>query len=182
MLEGFDEIKRGKRFIFPIPLGSISDFINQFLSPLPLINNLCLTTYQIFKISPQKNKYSVSIIIPARNEEGNIKGILEKIPKIGTKTEVIFIEGHSNDLTFRAIKDEIKKYQEKIDVSVYKQRGEGKADAVRLGFNKAKNDILIILDADLTVDPVELPKFYKVLSEGYADFANGSRLIYPMEQ
>lgn len=180
-LTGFVEVSRKKRILLPLNLGFVSKFINNFFGQLPLINNFCLTTCQVFRVTPPKKEYSVSIIIPARNEEGNIKGIFKKIPRMSKNQEVIFVEGNSKDDTFKAIGEEIKKTKN-IKAFLYKQKGKGKGDAVRLGFSKAKNDILIILDADLTVDPKDLPKFYKVLSSGIGDFANGSRLIYPMEK
>lgn len=181
-IEGFDEIKRVKRLLFPLDLGFISTFINHYLGQLPIINNLCLTTYQIFRLRPKPQPYSVSIIIPARNEEGNIKGILRKIPKMGTSTEVIFVEGHSKDNTYQAIQAEIKANTKRlIKARVFKQKGIGKADAVRLGFSRAKNEILMILDADLAVPPTDLPKFYCALSEGFGELANGSRLVYPVK-
>lgn len=180
-LEDFEVIKSGKRMLLPIPSGLFSSLINKFVSQLPIVNRLCLTTYQIFRPRRQEKKYSVSLVIPARNEEGNIRGILKKLPNLGKKMEVVFVEGHSNDKTVSAIKKEIKNNPQ-IKSYLYKQRGKGKADAVRLGFKKAKNDILIILDADLTVNPKDLTKFYDVLSKGKCDFANGSRLVYPMEE
>lgn len=171
-LEGFRKVKSGRRFI---------PFLGKTIPQLPLINNLCLTTYQIFKPGNTRSDYSVSIIIPARNEEGNMKGVLNKIPNLGRKTEVIFVEGHSTDNTYKAIQEEIKSNKTKINASLYKQKRKGKEDAVDLGFRKATNDILMILDADLTVPPRDLKKFYSAISMGYGDFINGSRLVYPME-
>jgi len=146
-------------------------------------------------INPQSlainHKYSVSIIIPARNEEGNIKKIVPSIPKFGKWQEIIFVEGNSTDHTWSAISNlkfliskqipnsNDKKF--KRAVKAYKQTGKGKADAVRLGFEKAKGDILMIYDADRTVPATDLPKFYNVLVRGIGEFANGSRLVYPME-
>jgi hypothetical protein len=123
-------------------------------------------------------EYSVSIVIPARNEEGNIEKIIPSIPKFGKWQEVIFVEGNSTDATWEKVKSE-----EKIrkNVAVLKQTGKGKADAVWLGFKKAKGDILIIYDADRTVDANDLPKFYNALASHPNAFANGSRMIYPME-
>jgi len=182
-LEGFEEVIRGKRFLFPLNLGFFSKLINSVIAQLPLINHLCLTHYQVFRFCPQPKQYSVSIVIPARNEAGNIKGILNKIPLMGLKSEIIFVEGHSTDNTYQIIKDEIKNHKhQRHQAFLFKQKGKGKADAVRLGFDKAKNDLLMILDADLTVSPSDLPKFYRVLANGQANFANGSRLIYPMEK
>jgi glycosyltransferase involved in cell wall biosynthesis len=101
---------------------------------------------------------------------------------MGTKSEVIFVEGHSKDNTHQAIKEEIKRYKGPIKSRIFKQKGKGKGDAVRLGFSKAKGDLLMILDADLTVDPKELPKFYKVAISGKGDLIVGSRLVYPMDK
>lgn len=182
-LEGFEEIKSGNRFLLPLDLGVVSKFVNKFLAQLPLLNNICLTSYQIFRKVPKAKKYSVSVIIPARNEEGNVKGILKKIPRLGARTEVIFVEGWSSDRTFEILKKEIFHPKPKwLRAFLYKQRGRGKKDAVSLGFSKAKNDILMILDADLTVNPLDLTKFYQALASGRAELANGSRLVYPLEK
>lgn len=182
-LEGMEEIKNGSRFLIPFDLGFISDFANRYLANLPFLNTLCLTNYQIFRKTPKRKEYSVSIIIPARNEEGNIKNILKKIPKIGKKQEVIFIEGGSKDKTYKAIENEILKNKPKwMKASLYKQKGVGKKNAVVMGFSKAKNELLMILDADLTVKPKELIKFYDAVASGKADLAIGSRLVYPMEK
>jgi len=132
---------------------------------------------------PSPHPYSVSIIIPARNEEGNIGKIIPSIPKFGKSQEIIFIEGNSRDNTWDKIKAEETKYKKDkfIKVKIFKQKNKGKADAVRLGFEKATGDILMIYDADRTVPAQDLPKFYSVLSKGIGEFANGSRLVYPME-
>lgn len=145
---------------------------------------LGITTITIAKIMKQKlgirkHKYSVSIIIPARNEEGNIAKIIPSIPKFGKWQEVIFVEGNSTDYTWQAVKNEERKRK---NVKAYKQTGRGKLDAVKLGFNKAKGDILIIYDADRTVDANDLIKFYNALASHPNAFINGSRMIYPMEQ
>lgn len=148
-----------------------------------------ITTITIAKPKPIKykpskinKKYSVSLIIPARNEAGNIARIITKIPKFGKWQEIIFVEGHSKDKTWEKIQKEIKKKHRKhIRTSAFQQKGKGKADAVKLGFEKAKGDILMIYDADMTVDAKDLEKFYFALASKKARFANGSRLVYPME-
>ena len=158
------------------------------------INNLCelsnweiITSQKRFLFPPligwvvarpinyKQRNYSVSIIIPARNEAGNIKKILKKIPKFGRSKEIIFVEGNSTDDTW----EEIKKLK---GVKCFKQKGKGKGDAVRLGFSKATGEILMILDADMTVDPKELTKFYDAIITGKGEFINGCRLVYPMEK
>ena len=181
-LENFDKVKSGKRFIIPYKIPIMSNFFNRYLAQLPFINSLCFTSYSIYRPKPPLEKYSVSIIVPARNEEGNIKGVLKKIPKFGKATEIIFVEGHSKDDTYKTIKKEIKDNKGSISARLYRQKGAGKGDAVRLGFSKAKHDLLMILDADLTVDPKELPKFYEAISSGKGDLVIGSRLIYPRQK
>lgn len=138
-----------------------------------------ITVARSTELREASNKYSVSIIIPARNEEGNISKIIPSIPKFGKSQEIIFIEGHSKDHTWEQIKSLEQKYK---NVRSLKQTGKGKADAVKLGFSKAKGDILMIYDADMTVDAQDLLKFYNALDVGAGEFANGSRLVYPMEQ
>ena len=141
-----------------------------------ITNNKLQTNY--------KSQYSVSIIVPARNEEGNIPKIAPSIPKFGKWQEIIFVEGNSTDNTWSAIQKEVKRAQPSPRlrrVKAFKQELKGKADAVRLGFEKAKGDILMIYDADRTVPASDLPKFYNALASGQGEFINGSRLVYPME-
>jgi len=126
------------------------------------------------------NKYSLSIIIPARDEEGTISKIPLLIPKMGKWMEIIFIEGYSKDKTWEEIQKQIK---EDKRVRAFKQeKKKGKAGAVEVGFEHAKGDIVMILDSDLSVSPRELPKFYRALASDKADFANGSRFVYPKEK
>lgn len=181
-LEDFQKVKSGKKFLFPFKIPVISSFINKYIAPLPFINSLCLIEFSVYKPIVERREYSVSIVIPARNESGHMKKVLDIIPNLGKKTEVIFVEGNSTDNTYEAIQNEIKRYKGPIETSLYKQKGKGKGDAVRLGFNKCKNDILMILDADLTVPPDDLVKFYDAIANDKAEFIMGTRLIYPMEK
>jgi glycosyltransferase involved in cell wall biosynthesis len=123
---------------------------------------------------------SASVVIPARNEKGNIEPAIKRMPRFCDGIEVIFIEGHSRDGTM----DEIKRVAEAYpdwDIKVMAQPGKGKADAVFTAFDAARGDVLMILDADLTMPPEQLPKFWKAIAEGKGEFINGSRLVYPME-
>jgi Glycosyl transferase family 2/Methyltransferase domain len=181
-LDSFEKVKSGRKFLIPYDIPYISDFVNRYISPLPIINSLSFIQYAIYRPIKSKKDYSVSIIIPERNEAGHIRGILKSLPKFGKKTEVIFVEGHSKDNTYDVIKEEIKKYNGPITAKLYKQKGKGKGDAVRLGFSKARNELFMILDGDLTVGPEELPKFYRAISKGQGDLIMGSRLVYPMEK
>jgi glycosyltransferase involved in cell wall biosynthesis len=122
----------------------------------------------------------VSVIVPARNESGNIARIFEETPEMGCGTELIFVEGHSRDDTYEAIEREIAAHPDR-QTQLHRQTGVGKGDAVRLGFAQAKGQVLMILDADLTVPPQDLPRFYEALMSGKGEFINGVRLVYPME-
>jgi glycosyltransferase involved in cell wall biosynthesis len=121
------------------------------------------------------------VIIPARNEAGNIRSIFDRIPEMGRATDLIFVEGHSRDDTYATIEREISLHPS-TRARLYRQQGIGKADAVRLGFANADGDILMILDADLTVRPEDLPRFYNALVSRQGEFINGVRLVYPMEK
>lgn len=134
------------------------------------LNNKIIAKKRVLK----SYDYSVSIIIPARNEERNIPHIIKSFPKFGKSQEFIYIEGGSSDNTWNEI--------QKTGAKAFRQRGKGKADAVRLGLSKATGDILIIYDADRTVEEKELKKFYVALSSGLGEFVNGSRLVYPIEK
>jgi glycosyltransferase involved in cell wall biosynthesis len=123
----------------------------------------------------------VSVIVPARNEQGNIEQIFERTPEMGAGTELIFVEGHSTDDTYGAIERAIAAHPERR-CRLLRQTGKGKGDAVRLGFAHATGDALMILDADLTVAPEELPRFFEALRSGKGEFINGVRLVYPMQQ
>jgi glycosyltransferase involved in cell wall biosynthesis len=123
----------------------------------------------------------VSVIVPARNEEGNVQNIFDRVPHMGGGTELIFVEGNSKDDTYGAIEREIA-LRPQARASLYRQPGKGKGDAVRVGFAKATGEVLMILDADLTVPPEDLPRFYQAWRDGKGDFINGVRLVYPMEE
>jgi glycosyltransferase involved in cell wall biosynthesis len=122
------------------------------------------------------------VVIPARNEKGNIENAITRMPRLGgAEIEIIFIEGHSRDGTWEEILRVQKKYGDSHSIHAYQQKGKGKKDAVHLGFSKAKGDLVTILDADLTMPPEMLGRFYDAYREGKADFINGNRLLYPME-
>jgi hypothetical protein len=182
-LSGFDVISQQRRLLLPLDVPHVSNFVNKWIAHIPIVNHLCLTTWVVARKKPVPKEYSVSIVVPVRNEAGNIPKIIKNIPKFGKWQEIIFVEGHSTDSTWDTVRKELgKKYPKGIKVAVFRQKGKGKADAVRLGFKKAKGDVLMILDGDLTVDPKDLKKFYKALSSDQGEFINGSRLVYPMEK
>lgn len=185
VLNNFEVVRKHQRMLFPREIPYVSGLFNGFIAKLPFIKNLCLNRFIVarsIKKSMDNKKYSCSVIIPARNESGTIEMLVRRTPAMGKSVELIFVEGNSQDDTKDEIERVIRKYPEK-NISLIKQdQGVGKADAVHLGFQAAKGEILMILDADLSVSPRDLPKFYEILSSGKAEFVSGSRLIYPMER
>jgi len=181
-LNGFEEIYSGRRMLIPFYIPGISLFINSVVAHIPFVNRLCLIEWTIARMVHQKEKVSsVSVIVPCRNERGNVEEIVKTLPSLGSKTEIIFIEGHSKDGTLDEIQRVAATYPEK-NISYFVQDGKGKGDAVRLGFAKAKHDILIIFDGDNTIPMHELPRFVQVLDTGKGEFINGSRFVYAMEK
>jgi glycosyltransferase involved in cell wall biosynthesis len=124
----------------------------------------------------------VSVVVPACNERGNIEAVVQRTPSLGARTELIFVEGNSTDGTADEINRVIAAYPDRDIKLVSQGNARGKADAVRKGFAVATGDILMILDADLTVPPEELPKFYRTLISGQGELVQGSRLVYPMQR
>ncbi len=181
-LAQFEMITAGAHMLLPIYIPVISWLLNNVIAHLPLLNRLCLHQWVLIRphIQDRKKDTMVSIIIPCRNEEGNVEAAITRTPKFGKHIEFIFVEGHSKDDTLAEIKRVKAKYPTK-DIHYLVQEGTGKGDAVRAGFAQANGEILIILDADLTTPPEEMPKFYEALINGQADFINGSRLVYGME-
>ena len=181
-LAGFETIRQWHEILFPLPIPLLEPFCNRFLVRLPLFNELALAKFVIARPQPSPvDEPSVSVIVPARNELGNIQSIFERTPQMGRGTELIFVEGHSKDDTYAAIEREIASHPA-TPSRLLRQAGIGKADAVRAGFDVATGDTLMILDADLTVPPEDLPRFYEALRSGKGEFINGVRLVYPMEK
>jgi SAM-dependent methyltransferase len=186
-VNGYEVIRRGYRLLLPVNIPVISAGVNRFLARLPLLRNLCLIEFIVAReaaAAPQIEKeiLSCSVIVPCRNEAGNIDAIVRTIPMMGRHTEILFVDGNSEDGTQALIEDQIQKYKGVKDIQLIHQgTGKGKGDAVRKGFARATGDILFILDADLTVPAEDLPKFYLAIAENHGEFINGTRLVYPME-
>ncbi|MFC2107560.1 glycosyltransferase [Bacteroidota bacterium] len=181
-LEDFEMIKVERKLLFPKYIPFINYIFNTFLANLPLINHLGLINLITARPLERSDKqYSVSIVIPARNEQGNIENAILRTPDFGSHQEFIFIEGNSNDNTYEEMLRVQQAYPEK-DIKVMQQTGENKGNAVREAFDTAECDILMILDADLTTPPEDLDKFYNALAQNKGEFINGCRLVYPMEK
>jgi SAM-dependent methyltransferase len=185
-LTGFEVIRVWQEVLCPVRLPAIDALCNKYLVRISPLRLLALANFMIARPAARRQEQAreegplVSVIVPARNEEGNIEAVFERVPEMGRGTEIVFVEGHSRDDTWGAIKRGIAQHPERR-CKMLRQTGEGKGDAVRLGFASAEGDLLMILDADLTVAPEDLPRFYAALRSGAGEFANGVRLVYPME-
>lgn len=180
-LAGFETITTGSMLLIPCYIPLVSWLINTFIAQLPIIRKLDLIQWVIAKklITTTSNP-SVSIIIPCKNERGNVQAAIKRCPQFGSSMEFIFIEGHSHDGTLEEMARVKNVYPEKA-IRYYVQKGKGKADAVLLAFQKAQGEVLMILDGDLTMPPEELPKFFDALVHNRGECINGSRLVYGME-
>lgn len=183
-LTDFELVRKDARVLIPFRIPIVSGLVNRYLAPLPGLRALSMVNIYIARprlSTPVLERPSVTVVVPARNEAGNIDNIVRRIPAMGPDDELIFIEGGSSDDTWQRILDAKDAYPDRRILAA-KQDGKGKGDAVRKGYGMASKDILMILDADLTVPPEDLPKFYQAIASGKAEFANGSRLVYPMEK
>ena len=178
---GFELIKSYNRQIFPFKIFGIGDILNRVLEIFLNIFNFGIKNYLLFgKTTNSFQEYSKTIIVPAKNEEKNLPILFSRMPEMGIKTEFIIVCAKSEDLTVEnayKIKDE---HNDK-NIKVINQKSKGKAGAVYEAIENSNGDLLAILDSDLSVDPETLPTFFRIIEEGRADFVNGTRLIYKME-
>jgi len=179
-LAGWETIKTSSHILCPLKCGGIEVLFNRFLAPL--LPWACLTLFYVARPRPvrEMKPLTTTVLVPARNEAGNIEEILRRTPELGPEMEWIFVEGGSADNTWEEIQRVAAAHPEK-NIKILQQPGKGKGDAVRAGYAIATGDILMILDADMTMPPEELPKFYEILATNTAEFANGVRLVDPME-
>jgi SAM-dependent methyltransferase len=182
-ITGLETVRFEDRMLLPSAVPGLAILLNRYLGKLPGWQRLSL--YRVYALRRREHpvkprKVSVSVVVPARNEAGNVAAAIARTPVMGSRTELIFVEGGSSDGTWATIQSAIQAYRGPLKLSAYQQTGKGKGDAVRLGFAKAKGDVLMILDADLTVPPEELPVFYDVIARGLGDYVQGTRLVYPM--
>lgn len=181
-LTDFEVIRAWPAMLCPFAIPG-ANFINRYIAKIPPFT---VGTVSNFFVARQKSiaaanvPPSASVVIAARNESGHIDELIRRVPKMGPNDEIIFVEGNSTDDTYDVIKESIGRYPD-LNIKLFKQPGKGKGDAVRKGFSEARGDVLMILDADITVPPEDLPRFYDVIASNKADFVNGVRLVYPME-
>jgi hypothetical protein len=183
-LAGYERVRMRPAGYVPWRLLGLGSLVNRILPAIPLLRYLSLATVIVLRpitSDAPERRASVSVVIPARNERGNIEPALQRLPDLGSDVEVIFVEGHSTDNTWEEILRVRDAYADRFRILALQQTGKGKADAVRLGFAHATGELLTILDADLTMPPELLPRFVDAYRRGVADFVNGSRIVYPME-
>lgn len=183
-LTDFEVVKKGYHCLLPVRIPGLSTFFNRFIANMPFFWKLSLNEVIIARPVEKRKateEVTCSVIVPCRNERGNIEDAIKRTPEMGKHTEFIYVEGGSQDGTLEECERVKAAYPDK-DITVLVQDGKGKGDAVRKGFAHAKNDVLMILDADLTVPPEDLPKFFDAIASGKGEFINGSRLVYQMEK
>jgi SAM-dependent methyltransferase len=183
-LVGLESVRYEDRLLVPMPLPG-SGLVNRYLAKLPGWQRLSLYRVYVLRKAdippPPTRAVTVTVVVPTRNEAGNVEGAISRTPVMGAGTEMIFVEGGSSDGTWEKIQQAVADYRGPLKLRAYQQTGKGKGDAVRLGFEKATGDLLMILDADLTVAPEELPVFFEAALRGQSDYLQGTRLIYPMD-
>jgi SAM-dependent methyltransferase len=181
-LADFEPVKGEQRVLMPVRAFGLGRFVNRFISVLPGFRFFALRHYSVLRSRRQAGEAvrSATVVIPARNERGNIEPAVQRLPMFCDDIEIIFVEGHSSDGTFEEI-ERVKKAYPHLDIKAMRQPGKGKADAVFTAYDVARGDVLMILDADLTVPPEQLPKFWQAIQSGQGEFINGSRLVYPLE-
>lgn len=181
-LADFEIVRTEWRTLLPRQAFGLGPLINRFIATLPGVRRLSLRNYVVARSVRHANAghQSCSIVIPARNERGNIEAAIQRLPRFAPDMEILFVEGHSQDGTLEEMQRVQAAYPD-WDIKVMVQDGKGKADAVWKGFDAARGDVLMILDADLTVPPEQLPKFWRAIASGKGEYINGSRLVYPME-
>ena len=181
-LAGFEVLRRRGHILVPARMGFVSRLANRFLAYAPLLRYLVWTNWLVARPAVREAAAPprVSVVCPCRNEKDNIAEVVRRLPSLGTQTELIFVEGHSRDGTLEECRRVAADHPER-DISVLVQSGEGKGDAVRLGFAHARGDLLVILDADLSTAPEDLPQFYDAVVSNVGDFVMGSRLVYAMD-
>jgi SAM-dependent methyltransferase len=182
-LSGLEVIHSWPEILWPVPTPLLARFANRVLAKLWPFRLADLSNFVVARPQPKPlaEARTVSVIVPARNEAGNIAQIFQRVPEMGLETELVFVEGHSSDDTYAAIQRAMAANPHR-PCQLLRQTGEGKGDAVRLGFARARGDVLMILDADLTVPPEDLRSVYSALTTGKGEFVNCVRLVYPMEK
>jgi SAM-dependent methyltransferase len=180
-LAGLEVVHQGEAVLLPAPVPLLAPLANRLLAHLPGLRHLALAQVLVARKLPivEAPPRACSVVVPCRNERGNIDDLFRRVPELGAGTELVFVDGSSTDGTVEEIERRLLT-RPRVKL-VHQGEGRGKGDAVRKGFAAASGDIFFILDADLTVPPEDLPKFYAAIAEGRGELVNGTRLVFPME-
>jgi len=180
-LAGLEVTTARKEILAPTTIPLLGRLLNGYLARLPLVRSLTLTHWTIARPRrSRRREMAVSVVVPCRNEAGSIDGLVERIPDMGAGTEIVFVEGGSEDDTSTRIQQAIRDRPDR-DLTLVTQTGTGKWNAVQEGFAAASGEVLMILDGDMTVPPEYLPKFYAAVADGHGELINGSRMVYDLE-
>ncbi|MBU1124488.1 MAG: glycosyltransferase [Candidatus Omnitrophica bacterium] len=183
-ISGYEVIRYDFDLLLPIYIPLVSTLLNKTIGKLPGINRLCLSQFAVARLDippGDPGNLIASVVITCRDEKGNIEELVQRTPSLGVHTEIIFVEGHSRDGTREEIERVITQYPQK-DIKLLIQDGIGQGDALRKGFDHAKGDFILLLEADLTTPPEELCKFWDTYCRGRCEYANGTRLVYQMQK
>lgn len=183
-LTGFEPVKENQALLLPVNIPVLSWLLNRVLARIPPFHKLCYIKSLVARpvhLRSDTSPFSVSVIIPCKNEVGNVEDAVRRIPEMGKHTEIIFCDDKSTDGTADKVLEMQQKYPGR-DIKLVHGPGISKSFNVWTGFDAAQSDILMILDADLTTIPEELPYFFDAIASGRGEFINGSRMVYPMAE
>lgn len=180
---GYEVVRQGHTMPLPIRIPGLNWLFSSSLGRLLVPRSLGFLSYIVARpIVPfeSPHQHVCSVVVPCKNEEDNIADLVQRIPEMGAGTEIIFVDDQSIDRTAALVQEAITKHPDR-DIRLVSGPGQGKGAACRAGFAKATGDVFMILDADMTVMPEELPAFFEAITHGKGEFINGSRMVYPLE-
>jgi SAM-dependent methyltransferase len=182
-LAGFEVVKVGARLPCPKYVPGVAELLNDVLGRLPLLQHFGFVHYLVARplvpLPRPRESYSCTVVVPCKNEADNVAAIPPRVPAMGAFTELVFVDDDSTDDTAERVREAMARHPER-PIKLVQGPGRGKGAAVRAGMAAASGDVLMILDADMTVMPEDLPAFFEAITENRGEFINGSRLVYPL--
>lgn len=180
-LSRFQLVKWSSHILVPYFIPLVSWFFNRILASSFPFRYLSSTDIIIARpqITPPE-PVTCSVIVPCKNEKGNIESLVRRIPALADETEIVLVDDRSSDGTGEEMRRCQKTWPDK-KITVIEGPGISKGEAVRMGIEGAAGRLIAIFDADLAVLPEELPKCILPLLEGTADFVNTVRFVYPQQ-
>jgi SAM-dependent methyltransferase len=182
-LGGFETVKSGLRMPCPKYVPGVAELMNRVLGRLPLLNQLGFVRFVVARptvpLPRPPAAYSATVVVPCKNEEGNVPAIPSRVPEMGAFTEIVFVDDRSGDATAARVREAIAAHPQRR-IRLVEGPGLGKGAAVRAGLAEASGDVLMILDADMTVMPEDLPAFFDAITSNKGELVMGTRLVYPL--